>query len=150
MFPPLVILLVVTPLIEIALLIRVGRAIGTAQTIGILIATGLLGAWLARRQGLSVWSQIQTDLAGGRMPASRLVDAMLIFVAGILLVTPGLLTDAMGFALLVPPLRRWLKRKAAEYFRARLVIHHPGGPHDRDFIDVETGGFVGDSRTRLP
>ncbi|NOT02764.1 MAG: FxsA family protein [Phycisphaerales bacterium] len=150
MFLPLVILLVVTPLIEISVLIRVGRAIGTPQTILILIATGLLGAWLARRQGSSVWSQIQTDLAHGRMPASRLVDAMLIFIAGILLVTPGLLTDAVGFSLLFPPARRWIKRKAADYFRARLVIQHSDGQHDGDFIDVEVGEFVEDARSRLP
>ena len=125
------------PLVELALLLRVARLITPVGTLGLVIFTGVLGATLARRQGLKAWRRVQSDLAEGRMPASHIVDALLIFVAGVVLVTPGILTDTLGFALLIPPIRALLKREVAGYMQSRVVVtHHETQPRDL-FVDVE-------------
>jgi UPF0716 protein FxsA len=118
------------PLIELVLLIEIGQRIGTTYTIGIIIVTGVLGATLARQQGLSVIGQLQRETAEGRMPAVPLVDGVLVLIAAIVLLTPGLLTDAVGFALLVPAVRRWLRGKVLQRLqravaegRAEFVVH---------------------------
>jgi UPF0716 protein FxsA len=118
------------PLIELVLLIEIGQRIGTTYTIGIIIVTGVLGATLARQQGLSVIGQLQRETAEGRMPAVPLVDGVLVVIAAIVLLTPGLLTDAVGFALLVPAVRRWLRGKVLQRLqravaegRAEFVVH---------------------------
>jgi len=110
MFFRLLALFVLLPLVELALLIQVGRALGLFWTLAIVVATGFLGASLARRQGLRAWLAIQTELREGRMPGGALVDGLLILIGGIVLLTPGILTDLLGFALLVPGTRRALKR----------------------------------------
>lgn len=137
MFFLLVLLLVATPLVEIFLLLRLAQAIHWGPTILLVGITGVAGAALARQQGLATWARVQDDLAQGRMPASEIVDGLLIFMAGLLLLTPGIITDAVGFCLLIPPLRRVIKRKTADYLRSRVVtIRHHGTVED-DFIDVE-------------
>jgi UPF0716 protein FxsA len=108
----LLLLFVVVPAVELALLIEVGSRIGTATTLMIIMVTGVIGASLARQQGLGVIQELQRETAAGQLPASSLVDAMLILIAGALLVTPGILTDAFGFLCLVPAFRRMLKRFA--------------------------------------
>ena len=138
----LLLLFVGLPLIELALLFRVARLITPLWTLGLVVFTGVLGATLARRQGVKTWRRVQSDLAEGRMPASHLVDALLIFVAGVVLVTPGIITDAIGFALLIPPIRAALKREVADFLRSRMVITHvettQRGTTQRDeFVDVE-------------
>lgn len=125
------------PLIELALLLRVARLITPLGTLGLVVFTGVLGATLARRQGLKTWRRVQADLAQGRMPASHIVDALLIFVAGVLLVTPGILTDAIGFALLFPPIRAALKRELAGYMQSRTVATRDETPRRDVFVDVE-------------
>lgn len=91
------------------MLIETGRRVGTAATIALILATGVLGAALARHQGLGVLRDMRDELRAGRLPASSLVDAVIILVAAALLVTPGILTDTVGFLCLVPPVRRGLK-----------------------------------------
>lgn len=110
MISRLIALFVITPLIELALLIWVGTWIGFWPTMAIVLATGALGAMLARGQGARVLQEIRADLAAGRMPASHLLDGVLILVGGILLITPGVLSDVAGIALLVPATRTRLKR----------------------------------------
>lgn len=125
----LVLLFTVLPAIELALLIEVGRRIGTLQTIGLILVTGVVGAALARYQGLAVLRRAQRELAEARMPAAALMDGVIILVAAALLVTPGILTDAVGFLLLIPLTRagirrflgRWLQR-ALRDGRAQAVI----------------------------
>lgn len=112
----LLLLFILLPAIELALLIELGRRIGTAATLALIVVTGVLGASLARRQGLGVLRSLQEETAAGRLPASSLVDGALILVAGALLVTPGVLTDAFGFLCLVPAFRRWLERVARRHF----------------------------------
>ena len=103
------------PMLELWLLIRVGQVIGAPWTIVIVVLTGAAGAWLAKLQGLMVIMEIQRDMAEGRMPAPRMLDGVMILIAGVLMITPGLVTDAAGFALLVPAvrysIRQWMRRK---------------------------------------
>ncbi len=138
MLPYLILLFVSMPLIELWLLLRLAEAIELGPTILVVIMTGVVGASLARRQGLRTYMRVQSDLAAGRMPASEIVDGLLILVAGVVLITPGLMTDVFGFCLLVPPIRAVLKRKVAAYFRSRMVVIHQT-EHDvnQGFVDVE-------------
>lgn len=103
------------PIIELWLLFKVDAHFGLGATLLIVVMTGFIGAWLARAQGLMVTLQIQRDLSEGRMPAPRLIDGTMILIAGALLITPGLLTDSVGFLLLVPAVRSqirgWLRYK---------------------------------------
>lgn len=110
MFMRLLALFVLLPLVELALLIQIGQWIGLVWTLGLVVGTGLLGATLARRQGLRAWVAIQTELRAGRMPARELLDGLLVLIGGIVLLTPGILTDLAGFALLVPATRAAFKR----------------------------------------
>lgn len=111
----LFLLLVALPVAEIALLIAIGRHIGLAATVALLLLTGLLGAFLARQQGLGIVRRMQSEVATGRMPAGQLVDGALILLAGVLLIIPGVLTDAAGFLCLLPAgrtiLKTWLRRR---------------------------------------
>ena len=106
----LLLLFILVPAVELALLIELGQHIGTLATLALIAGTGALGAFLARLQGLGVLRQMQIELAGGRLPASSIVDGVIILLAAALLVTPGILTDALGFLCLVPGFRRVVKR----------------------------------------
>jgi UPF0716 protein FxsA len=109
------------PILELAALIKVHHYVGLGNTIAIVVLTGVVGAFLARAQGMMVMAQIRKDLAEGRMPAPRLIDGTMILVAGVLLITPGLITDTAGFLLLLPPIRAsirmWLRHKLEEKLR---------------------------------
>lgn len=87
---------------ELYILIEAGRIIGIGPTIGLILLTGVAGAWLARSQGLEILRRIQEETARGQMPAVTLIDGALILVGGLLLLTPGFFTDALGFSFLVP------------------------------------------------
>jgi UPF0716 protein FxsA len=114
-FSYLLALFIFLPITELWILFRVDEHLGIGPTVLIVVMTGIIGASLARAQGLMVMLQIQRDMAEGRMPAPRLIDGIMILIAGALLVTPGLLTDAFGFLLLVPGFRAiargWLRQK---------------------------------------
>jgi len=112
----LLLLFVVVPAVELALLIEVGSRIGTLATLAIIVATGVLGAALARHQGLRTVRAIQDELARGELPAGSLVDGVIILFAGALLITPGILTDAVGFLCLVPQVRNAAKRMLQRRF----------------------------------
>lgn len=96
----------VVPLVEIYFLIKVGGIIGAWPTVAAVVATAVLGAWLVRLQGLGLWREVNRTLARGELPAEAMLEGMVVLVAGALLLTPGFVTDALGFACLVPPLRR--------------------------------------------
>lgn len=96
---------VLVPIIEIALFIQVGGAIGLWLTLGIVVLTALAGTLLVRAQGLATLRDLQRSLRGGGDPVGPIANAALILVAGVLLLTPGFFTDAVGFALLLPPVR---------------------------------------------
>lgn len=116
---------------ELSLLLDVGHAIGTPATLALILGTGVLGATLARRQGLGVLAKLQHELAGGGAPTATLLEGAAILVAGVLLITPGILTDAFGFLLLVPPTRRLLLAGARRAFErsvksGRTQVHVHG------------------------
>jgi len=130
MFPILAALFIGMPMIELWLLISVGRVIGPHWTIAIVVLTGAAGAWLAKLQGLMVVMEIQRDMAEGRMPAPRMMDGVMILIAGVLMITPGLITDATGFALLVPGvrhhIRQWMRYKLEQKLRdGSITINNP-------------------------
>ena len=110
MFLKLFLLFITVPVIELWLLIDIGRTIGTFQTVALIVITGLAGAFLAKMQGLITLYKIRENLTSGVMPSSELLDGLLILLAGGLLITPGLLTDAMSFILLIPQTRIYVKK----------------------------------------
>lgn len=127
---------ILVPIVELAILIQLGRYVGLAATLGLIVVTGTLGAWLARRQGLGVLRRMREETAAGTLPAEAVVDGVIIVAAGALLLTPGLLTDAVGFACLVPAWRRrlksYLRRKLEEaVLRGRVRISFD--PHGAGF-----------------
>lgn len=109
MFPPLLLLLIVVPLLEIYVLIQVGDVIGVPLTIVTLLAVSILGAWLLKREGLATWRRLRETMARGAMPTAELTDAVMIIFGGALLLTPGFVTDIFGFLLILPPTRHPLK-----------------------------------------
>lgn len=117
MFIRLIAIFVIIPLIELAILIKVGSYIGLWPTILIVVLTGILGAALARYQGFMIINKIKSDLNSGRVPAQELIDGLLILVGGIVLLTPGFLTDFCGFLLLIPQTRSLFKRIIKSQFQ---------------------------------
>jgi UPF0716 protein FxsA len=124
-FVRLALLFTVVPLVELYLLIEVGQLVGVLPTVAIVIGTGLLGAWLARLQGLKALRAIGDGLSAGRMPTESLIDGLLILIAGAVLLTPGLITDALGFMLLVPQGRGWVRRAVSRFLRERIRSGQP-------------------------
>ncbi len=104
------------PVFELYLLIKVGTVIGGLNTILLVIISGFVGAWLARAEGMNTMIKLRTNLSQGLMPAEELIDAVIIFAAGIVLITPGLITDVFGLLLLWPPSRNWCKRMLRKKF----------------------------------
>jgi len=119
----LLLVFTVVPLVELFLLVKIGESIGLGATVAIVVTTGVVGAWLTRIEGLRVIRQVRDELGQGRVPTDRLLDGLLILLAGAVLLTPGLLTDAIGFFLLVPPGRRLVRR-----YLARVIARRLGGP----------------------
>ncbi len=124
-FSYLVTAFIVMPLLELWLLLQLGGQFGWRPTLLLVVLTGITGAWLARVQGMRTVLAIRGDLAAGRMPAPRLIDGVMILIAGVLLITPGLITDAAGFLLLTPPvrvmIRTWLRRLMEQKLREGTV-----------------------------
>jgi UPF0716 protein FxsA len=116
----LALLFVGIPLLELFLLVEMGRWIGFLPTVGIVILTGVVGAGLARLEGLRTLWSIQGELARGRLPGNALFDGMAILVGGALLLTPGILTDLLGFSFLFPPTRKLLLRQIRRRVQERL------------------------------
>lgn len=116
----LFLLFTVIPLVELYLLIRLGAYLGALDTLAIVIATGIVGGLLARSQGLAVLNRIRMELNEGRIPAESLFDGVLILLAGVLLITPGLLTDGLGLCLLIPWTRQGLKLWLKQRFQGRV------------------------------
>ena len=129
----LILLFTAVPLIELALLIKIGQYMGVFTTIAIVLVTGVLGAYLAKVQGLVTLNRIQEDMSQGKMPADKLFDGVLILCSGILLLTPGLLTDLVGFVGLIPFTRdlvkKWLRQKVKDMIdRGEVITINSFGP----------------------
>lgn len=104
------------PLLDVVLLVFLGKYLTLWPTVGLVLLSGLLGAGLAKSQGLQVWSAIRRDLASGQIPSQGILDGVIILFAGGLLAAPGFVTDFIGLALLLPQVRRPIKA----FFRKRL------------------------------
>ncbi|MGC5012251.1 FxsA family protein [Streptosporangium sp. DT93] len=116
----LFLIFLVVPVLEIWVLIQVGQVIGGWPTVAILLADSLLGAWIVRREGRRAWRNLQGALQSGRMPDRELADGALVLVGGTLLLTPGFLSDVLGFLCLLP-FTRPMVRGVATWFFARRV-----------------------------
>ncbi|GAA2162241.1 FxsA family protein [Pedococcus bigeumensis] len=139
-------LLLVIPVLEIAAIIAVGKVIGGWQTLVLLLVESALGAWLVRREGARAWKALTTALNTGQMPSRQLADAALVLVGGTLLLTPGFLTDIVGFFFILP-LTRPIARAALEAVVAKRLLGGifgggrggppRGGPSGPDVIEGE-------------
>lgn len=118
------------PMVELYILIEVGKRIGSGTTIMIIVLTGWLGAYLAKREGLRVYTEFQKKINSGQMPGDTLIEGVLILGGGVLLITPGYLSDVAGIALMVPPIRRFIAGRLKEYY-ARKMRRQAG------IIDIE-------------
>ncbi|WP_240322554.1 FxsA family protein [Austwickia chelonae] len=124
-FPFLLILLMVMPLAEIAVILAVGRTIGGWPTFALLLAESLFGAWLMKREGRSTWGKLSEALRTGRMPGKELTDSALVLVGGALLLAPGFITDAIGFFAVAPPTRPIARRILQGTVERRLFVSDP-------------------------
>jgi UPF0716 protein FxsA len=112
----------IIPFAEIYLLLQVGAVIGAFPTIFLVVFTAVLGAWLLRQQGFATFHRFQTSLAQGEIPAYEMIEGPLILAGGLLLLTPGFITDLLGFACLIPQIRR----KIAQYVIENHLVQASG------------------------
>ncbi len=121
MLPLLILLFVLVPIAELAIIIQVGQAVGVWWTVAILIADSVLGSLLMRTQGRTVWRRFNQALQSGRVPATEVLDGGLVIFGGACLLTPGFLTDLLGLLLLLPPTRAVVRRLLVRRFALRMV-----------------------------
>ncbi len=150
MFRILALLFLVVPILEIYIIIQVGSLVGGWNAIGLMILISIVGAWMVRREGLSLIGRIQRQLSEGSLPTKELVDGLLVATAGALMLTPGFLTDAFGLFCLFPPTRAIIRTVLIARFAGRVQVAGagfggfgtggPGGPADTGFTGF-TGGF---------
>ena len=159
MFIVLLLALLGIPVAEIFFIIRVARDLGIPETIGLLVAVSVAGAWLVRRSGLGVLAQIRERLARGEIPGKELVDGLLILVGGLLMLTPGFLTDAVGLLLLLPPPRLAVRTLLVRRYGKKLRVAGwtagsgffggfggGGGRHGSSGFGFDSGSRRGDVR----
>lgn len=120
MFPAIFVLFIAVPIVEIAVLIKVGGLLGFLPTIGIVILTAVLGTAMLRAQSMSTLASVQSKLNAGEVPALQMMEGVALLIGGVLLLTPGFVTDAIGFFCLVPTTRRWLIKRILA--RSNLVV----------------------------
>jgi UPF0716 protein FxsA len=120
LFTKLLILFVIVPVTELYILIEVGKKIGSLTTIGIIILTGIIGAYLVKSQGFMILKKIQNDLNEGIMPGDSLIQGVIILAGGILLLTPGFVTDIIGFIFLIPVSRRVVKKYLLKWLKGKI------------------------------
>lgn len=132
---PFLIIFVCIPLIEIALFMEVGEAVGLTKTLLLCLLTAMIGAFVIRKQGLNTLRTAQNSMNKNELPVQEIFDGLCLAVAGLTLMTPGFFTDAIGFSLLLPPFRNWLRHILGEYLEKRFNIHPQ--PPQNEAIDVE-------------
>lgn len=131
----LTVLFIVVPILELKLLIALSERIGFAETVAIVIVTGIVGAQLARSQGIRVMLGIQQDLETGKMPGDKILSGALVLVGGVLLITPGIMTDLVGLSLMVPFFRSFLATFIKKFLASRFQIVNisaPFAPHTNE------------------
>jgi UPF0716 protein FxsA len=139
----LVLAFIVVPLVELAIIIQVGQAIGLLWTIALLVVDSVVGAWLVRREGTRAWSRFRAALDQGRVPADEVLEGALVLFGGALMLTPGFASDALGLLLMIPPARRLIAAALKRRLGARFSVStmSVGGSATRrtrdDVVDVE-------------
>jgi UPF0716 protein FxsA len=151
--PLLILLFIVVPIAELYVILQVGEAIGAPLTIALLVADSLLGSWLLKSQGRTVWRRFQETMQAGRVPHREVIDGALVIFGGAFLITPGFLTDIVGVLLLLPPtravFRRWLIRRGGRMFGISVATGRRGTPPARQDWDVDGTASEAD-QPRLP
>lgn len=142
LFPVAASLFILVPLIEIYLFIEVGSRIGALNTVLLVLFTAIAGVALLRRQGLSTMQNVQRQMQAGEVPAVGMLEGMLLFFAGALLLTPGFFTDSIGLLLMIPPLRKAIALWVLERSGWIVQVHTPGdrrhgAPDDSHIIEGE-------------
>lgn len=143
----------VVPFLELYVIIQVAGVIGTGWTLALLVSESVLGAWLCKREGAGVLRRINRQLAESQLPTTEVVDGALILLAGALMVTPGFLTDILGFVLLIPPTRAVVRNVISRSLRRRIERAAEAGS-DASFRVIRvtnfgpTGSPSGDSPNR--
>ena len=140
----LVVAFVVVPLVEIYFVIKVGQAIGPWWTIGLLVLDSIIGAWLVKREGRRAWQALRTALNSYRPPAKELADGALILIGGTLLLTPGFVSDVLGFLLIQPITRPIFRRALSAYVGSRLSVAVAGRGRPPGPDNVVRGEVVDD------
>jgi UPF0716 protein FxsA len=125
MFPKLFVAFALLPVLEIYVLIQVGSSIGALNTIALVLLTAFAGAWLARTEGMQTMLRVRESMNRGIMPTNELVDAAIILAAGLVLLTPGFITDALGLLLLFPPTRKIFKDRLLRVLKEWMNNHPP-------------------------
>jgi UPF0716 protein FxsA len=141
----LLLLFLLTPVVEIYVIIQVGQEIGALPTVVLLLVESALGAWLVKREGRRAWEALRTAVGTARLPSRELADAALVLVGGTLLLTPGFVTDVVGFFLILP-LTRPLARRALGWLvarRAGRVVVRRFGPGPGPGTGSGTGSGTG-------
>src|SRR3954449_2528070 len=143
----LVVIFIVVPIAELAVLIQIGEAIGVWWTIALLVVDAILGSRLARSQGRATWRRFNEALRSGRPPAREVMDGALVIFGGALLLTPGFLSDILGVFLLLPPTRALVRAALVRRFAGRMVasmtaprVPEPGRPGPRQAYDAAGNG----------
>lgn len=135
-----VVAFVVVPLVELYVIVQVGQAIGVLETLALMLVVSFVGAWLAKHEGMWVWARVREQVAAGRVPADELLDGALVLAGGLLLLTPGFVSDAVGIVALFPPtravLRRLVKRRFTFVALGRSGTGPRGPSRPDDVIDV--------------
>jgi UPF0716 protein FxsA len=130
----------IVPFIEITVLMEVGSIIGVFPTIFMVVFTAILGAWLLRRQGFATWQRFQSNLQQGQIPAYEMIEGPILLVGGALLLTPGFFTDILGFACLIPSLRR----KIAQYVIENHLLAAQSGEIFKQRSSFTNGAIEGE------
>ena len=130
----------IVPFIEITVLMQVGSIIGVFPTIFMVVFTAVLGAWMLRRQGFATWQRFQSNLQQGQIPAYEMIEGPILLVGGALLLTPGFFTDILGFACLIPTLRR----KIAQYVIENHLLAAQSGEIFKQRSSFSNGAIEGE------
>jgi UPF0716 protein FxsA len=145
-FLVVLLLVILIPVAELIVMFKVADAFGWLETLSLLLLVSVVGAWLVRRQGLTMVMRIQRELSGGTVPTKTVVDGLLLLVAGVLLLTPGFVSDVLGILLLFPPTRIAVRGMLIRRYRTRLDFYNGAAPPGRmwsrivindDIIDTE-------------
>ena len=138
MFIKLLALFLLVPIIELYVMVQIGKVIGPVITILIIFITAFIGAKLTKAQGLQAIKNGRSALMSGKLPHKEVIDGVLIIIAGAVLLTPGFLTDLLGFSLLIPNLRSSYRELLINYFKTRIVIHRSSKKNNKESKPDET------------